>query len=81
MATRHIPAQAIMTCDCCGKEMKQSDYRMAGHLKLRRHGLDYQGSAVGDASTTMDLCDPCVMQVEAAITRLTLTLTPEGGGK
>lgn len=62
MATRTIPAKTIFTCDGC----KTDDARrvMGGKLKVERGGTDYQGCVVGDASSSWELCDRCIMKFE-----------------
>ncbi len=68
MSTQIIPAKTILTCDMCKEVIRQS--KMKGKLTLKRDGLDWQGCAVGDCSTHLDLCDSCVMVMENVINEL-----------
>ena len=67
MATKLIPARTETTCDRCGVLCDSRNRRMAGSVKLYRHGLDYQGNAVGPCECSYELCDKCVMDAEGVI--------------
>ncbi len=67
MSTLKIPARVEVTCDSCRKVCESSDRRMSGGLTIKRDGVDYQGSPVGDASRSYDLCDRCVMHFEQLV--------------
>lgn len=67
MSTKIIPAVTLVFCDCCQEQIRDGHRRMSAALHLKRDGLYYQGSPVGDASIQMDLCDSCAMAMQSAI--------------
>lgn len=67
MSRKAIPAQVVITCDCCGVECAGGNYVHEGKLTLTRATLDFQGCPVADASIRLDLCDPCNSVLGAAI--------------
>ena len=67
MSTKTIPAQTIKTCDCCQVVIDGSNSRQEGHLTLKAHALDMQGSPCADATRELDLCDSCLYHVGKAI--------------
>lgn len=67
MSTKVIPAQSVTTCDACGVVCTGGNRRHGAALHLKRDGLDYSGTPVGDASFQADLCDMCLGRVENAL--------------
>ena len=62
-----IPATTEVTCDICGRK---EPFNCEANLKIKRHGLDWSNAPVGDASTSYDLCDACVCDVEVMLMKL-----------
>lgn len=67
MSRRIIPERIEITCDVCGKVCDNSNRRMQGRIVINRHGLDYQGCAVGQGGSDCDCCDDCIIKLEKAI--------------
>ena len=67
MSIKTIPAQTIKTCDSCQVVINVSNARQAGHLTLKAHALDMQGSPCADATQQRDLCDSYLYVVGKAI--------------
>lgn len=65
MSTRTIPAQTIVTCDCC----KRSGTRRvkSAAIVLHRNALDWHGDPVADGTIRFDLCDECESLIAKAI--------------
>lgn len=67
MSRNEIPARTVILCDRCRIECEGgNNFKHTGRLVLTRAALD-RGVPVADASIRMDLCDPCVDVVAAAI--------------
>lgn len=66
---KKIPQKTIVICDACLNEVGDTQRRTESKLTLKRHGLDYQGYAVGDATISLDLCDNCSDLISNAINK------------
>lgn len=69
MSTRTIPAEKIVTCDCCQKDVGSPGVKrvQSGGLHLLRDGLDMHGHACANADVKLDLCDSCLQIIATAI--------------
>ena len=71
MATRVIPQQVEVTCDCCGivttKAFGKGRAVMQAKLTFKRSALDAQGMPCADATVDRDLCDECAIAIGDAI--------------
>lgn len=72
MATRHIPAVTIRTCDRCGRG-DTARWKKDARITMKRHGLDMLGDAACDATVVLDLCDECETIVTNAINSVSLS--------
>lgn len=64
---KHIPAQNVYICDCCGVECNAENWVQEGQFKINRHATDYQGHAVASADVSLDLCDSCLPILTKAV--------------
>ena len=64
---RDIPSRVEIVCDACGVKCEGANYRMRGHLHLKRDALDFHGNACADASVERDLCDRCLNAIGESI--------------
>ena len=62
-----FPATTEIICDICGRK---EPFKCEAVLKIKRHGLDWNNVPVADASSTYDLCDGCVVDIEVMIMKL-----------
>ena len=62
-----IPATTVITCDICGSN---KSFNCNAVLNIKRHGLDWNNAPVGDASTSYDLCDTCVINIEVMLNKM-----------
>lgn len=78
MSTQTIPAQTVVTCDCCKVTCTRSlgpGRRVAeGRLTIKQHALDYLGDPAADGSLTLDLCDSCLFKINTAINAVAIEI-------
>lgn len=69
MSTRTVPAEKVVTCDCCRKDVGAPGVKRSrsGELHVLRDALDFQGYVCADASIKLDLCDSCLNIIATAI--------------
>jgi hypothetical protein len=67
MSKTNVPARTVTYCDVCSVECAAQNQRHGGKMHLQRHGLDFQGNAVGSNDVDLDLCDSCLDKVVRAI--------------
>lgn len=62
-----IPATTVITCDICGSN---KSFKCEATLKIKRHALDWNNYPVADGSTSFDLCDDCVVNIEVMLNNM-----------